>query len=280
MTWSAPKFDKHAFAGRKSRAVSATRTHSGWNTTGISFNDFGSMHVHRRAKVQERRLPTPKWAIRDEWLRELLVVYLEERFYVRPCLTLSLSERLDIARVAAENYAPKKRQLLEEWLEDYNRLSTNGRRDLTDDEAIDLFTSLKQINGQLPINADIARDYLSKKKLHDLEIQIQNIDTDIVLTERGHAEVIVAIVYLYYRLGWDSVTCAEQLGLKSPHVRQVLARLHATWTASLSHLFDSNEGEQDSSQNRTGDGSEGADSPSNDDPDQLPFFEDENPNSN
>lgn len=242
MTWTQPKFDKFAFAGRRAKAVSSTRTKDGWNSTGISFSDFGSMHVQRREKTQERRLPTPKWAVRNDWLSELLVVYLEERFYVRPNSSLTLIERLAVARAAAEFYAPYKRQLLENWLEDYHNLCINGRRDLTDEEAIAVFISLKAIDGQLPLDADVAREYLAKKKLHDLEIQIQNIDTDIVLTERGHAEVIAAIVYLYYRLGWDSVTCAEQLGLKSPHIRQVLARLHATWDASLSHLQQKSEG--------------------------------------
>lgn len=249
MSWAAPRFDKHAFAGRRSKAVSSS--------TGISFQDFGRMHVHRREKVQERRLPTPKWAIRDEWLRELLVTYLEERFYIHTVSGVTISDRLAYARATAEAYAPRKRQLLQEWLSDYNIISTNGRKDLSDDEAIAIFTSLKQIGGQLPLDADIAREYLAEKRLHDLEIQIQNIDTDIVLTERGHAEIIAAIVYLYYRLGWDSVTVAEQLGLKSPHVRQVLARLHATWTASLSHRFRQYEVGQDLQNPSGADGSKG-----------------------
>ncbi|VVB51625.1 Uncharacterised protein [uncultured archaeon] len=237
MTWHPPKFDKHAFAGKRSKAVSATKTRSGWDSTGISFGDLGSMHIARRERRQERRLPTPKWAVRNDWLQELIVAYLEERFYVKPNYLLTLIERLKVARAAAEYYCPQKRVLLEEWLEDYHSLCVYGRRDLTDEEAIKAFATLRCNKGQLPLNADIAREYLAQKKIHDLEIQIQNIDTDIVLTERGHAEVIAAIVYLYYRLGWDSVAVAEQLALKSPHVRQVLARLHATWNQTLSHLW-------------------------------------------
>jgi hypothetical protein len=216
------------------------------------------MHVARREKVQERRLPTPKWAIRDEWLRELLVTYLEERFYIHDTNCFDLSERLKIARAAAVAYEPRKRELLSAWLQDYHTISTKGRADLNDEDAIQTFASLKEIGGQLPMDADVARSYLSAKKLHDLEIQIQNIDTDIVLTERGHAEVIVAIVYLYYRLGWDSVTVAEQLGLKSPHVRQVLARLHATWTHTLSHRYKDESGVGSSLNPSSGNGPKGA----------------------
>lgn len=243
MTWSLPKFDAYQWAGRRTKAVSATKTRLGWDTSGLAFSDFQSMHIQRRAKVKERRLPTPKWAVRDDMLRELLVVHLEERFYIKPTAGFNLVERLAAARRMAEYYAPRKRELLAKWLKNYHTLCTKGREDLNDEQAIALFAELEE--GQLPLNADIARDYIADKNIHDLEIQIQNIDTDIVLTERGHAEVIVAIVYLYYRLGWDSVAVAEQLGLKSPHVRQVLARLHSTWLTRLSHIYVQSEGEKD-----------------------------------
>jgi hypothetical protein len=255
MTWSSPKFDKYAFAGRRTKAVSSTKTREGWDSTGISFADFGSMHVHHREKVQERRLPTPKWAVRDEWLRELLVVYLEERFYVDANPILTLNERLKVARAAAEYYLPKKQDWLREKLKQYNVLCLHGVQD-ADEKVIQDFADVN--DGQLPLTADIAREYLSTKKVHDLEIQIQNIDTDIVLTKRGHAEVIAAIVYLYYRLGWDSVTVAEQLGLKSPHVRQVLARLHSTWDASLSHLGKAQDAGQDHENPTSGEVPKGA----------------------
>lgn len=234
---SQPSFDHFAFeapqpgvkySGRGTRAVSAESR--------ISFQDYGRMHIQRRVRAQERRLPTPKWAVTDELLRILLVTYLEERFYCHPPAGADLSLRLAIARQAAINYAPRKRELLDSWLDDYYRISHTNFGEIDDEQVIELFISLKEVNGQLPINAEIARNYLTKKKLKNLEVQIQNLDTDLVLTSKGHAEMIAAIVYLYYRLGWDSVTVAEELGLKSPHVRQVLARLHGTWRQSLSHL--------------------------------------------
>ncbi len=228
MTWTPPTFDLHAFAGKRPRAVSAE--------TGLSFQDYGRMHLQRRAKVQERRLPTPDWAVRDEWLRILLVTYLEERFYCRRPEGADLATRLDLARRSALYYAPRKRELLDEWLDDYHTISKTRLADLSDEQILEVFLSLREVKGQLPIDVEVARNYMTSKKLRDLEIQIQNIDTDLVLTDKGHAEVIVAVVYLYYRLGWDSVTIAEELGLKSPHVRQVLARLHGTWRSSLSHL--------------------------------------------
>ncbi len=229
--WIEPHFDLHAFGGRRPRAVSAK--------TGIAFGDYQFMHVMRRARVQERRLPTPTWAVRDEWLRLLLVTYLEERFYCRPQPTLDLCFRLELAQQSALYYAPRKQELLNAWLDDYHTISHIRFTDLSDDEVMTAFLSLREVNGQLPIDVEIARNYMTGKKLRDLEIQIQNVDTDLVLTDKGHAEMIAAVVYLYYRLGWNSVTVAEELGLKSPHVRQILARLHSCWNDSLSHLDDS-----------------------------------------
>lgn len=270
-TWVEPHFDKWAFDGRRARAIAVDFGPHGTvrSSTGIAFGDFTQMHVQRHERVQDRRLPTPKWAVRDEYLRELVVTYLEERFYVRQMEAEPLLERLRVARNAAELYAPRKRELLDDWLEDYHTLATHGQLNLPDDEVIDTFTSLKHIGGQLPINAEIARAYLTRKKLRDLEIQIQNIDTDLVLTDRGHAEMIVAIVYLYYRLGWDSVTVAEQLQLKPPHVRQVLARLHSTWTKSLSQKFSGVAGDGKDARSNP----QGLDSSTGEAPAPVPFDE-------
>lgn len=228
-----PKFDKYQFGGRRAKPASAD--------SGLAFYDFGRMHVQRRERTAERRLETPKWAVNDLWLRELLVVYLEQRFYVTPKPRSSYIRRLKIAGRAAKRYAPRKRADLREWIQDYKIVSEQGFDTMSDDEALDKAASLKENAGQYFITADIARACLKKKKLHDLDIQIQNVDTDLVLTERGHAQMIAGIVYYFYRLGWDSVGVAEQLGLKPPHIRQVLFRLQATWDDSLAAKYQRKE---------------------------------------
>jgi hypothetical protein len=235
MNWVEPRYDKHQFAGKRTKAVSARKTKTGWDTTGIAFGDFQNMHVARRENVQERRLCTPKWAVRDEWLRELLVVYLEERFYVRGSQLLTLGERLQRARDAAIADAPKKREHVHRMVHDQAVLARTRNADMTDEKAYQTWAEMH--DGQQTFDPSYAREWIAKKRLYDLDIQIQNLDTDLCLTARGHAEVIASIVYLYYRLGWDSVAVAEQLQLKPPHVRQVLARLHATWTDSLACRF-------------------------------------------
>lgn len=235
MNWVEPRYDRHQFAGKRTKAVSARKTKTGWDTTGIAFGDFQSMHVQRRENVQERRLATPKWAVRDEWLRELLVVYLEERFYVRGTQLLTLAERLKRARDAAVADAPTKRQHMHRMIHEQVVLARTRNADMTDEVANQTWADMH--GGQQTFDPSYAREWIAKKRLYDLDIQIQNLDTDLCLTQRGHAEVIAAIVYLYYRLGWDSVAVAEHLALKPPHVRQVLARLHATWADALATKF-------------------------------------------
>jgi hypothetical protein len=48
----------------------------------------------------------------------------------------------------------------------------------------------------------------------------------ISLVFRGLPAIMSAVVYCYYRLGWDSTTIAEEFGIKPPHVRIVLYRLN------------------------------------------------------
>src|ERR1700687_1892845 len=74
----APSFDKHAFAMRRVHAVS--------KESELSFNDFSRMHVQRREKERNRRLPTPEWAMSDAGIREVVLKRLEHRFYLgEPC---------------------------------------------------------------------------------------------------------------------------------------------------------------------------------------------------
>src|SRR2546426_1186872 len=53
------------------------------------------------------------------------------------------------------------------------------------------------------------------------------------LTARTKSYYGAALVYLYWRLGFTSVDCADVLRLKPPHVRQLLLRLSLTWERYL-----------------------------------------------
>jgi hypothetical protein len=61
-----------------------------------------------------------------------------------------------------------------------------------------------------------------------LAIQIENLDTQIRLANDIAAKVL-GVVYLYYRCALTSAQVGLELGLKPPHVRQILWRLAKCW---------------------------------------------------
>jgi hypothetical protein len=73
-----------------------------------------------------------------------------------------------------------------------------------------------------------ARFEAEKKRRRELEIEIEGIDTYLRYTTTGGADVIAAVVYLYFRAAIDSVGVGTELGLKPPHVRQTIWRLYQT----------------------------------------------------
>lgn len=158
----------------------------------IAFSDYERMHTARRKVQRGRRLDAPSWATNDKELREVVLRYCERRFYLR----------------------------LGNKLNEVNPL-TNEQR-------------LAQIRDKELKWAERCREnllgLLARKKAEPnntrLDIDIQNADSQILIARRGVAAIAVAIVYLYYRLGWDSPEIAQELGIKPPLVRQTLARLH------------------------------------------------------
>ena len=169
----------------------AERTHDRPSAeAGVDFSDYSrSMHTRRMKISHGGRKPAP-WAFCDSTLRELLLTYLEHRFYTRPAPGDDLDTRLEKIEAAAKaQYAPTAARLQ------------------------------KYVRAYSDRNADA--------------VQLQNHDTRLVMTQRGHAEIIAALVYLYYRVGFTSSDCADALGLKPPHYRQMLARLASMYERFL-----------------------------------------------
>jgi len=131
----------------------------------------------------------PSWAVRDVELRNVILKFCERRFYLRKDPAVITDEqRLQRIRQTELKYAASYHIKLRGLLERYK----------TEPE----------------------------EKRSKLEIQIGNLDSQILMARRGNASVAAAVVYNYFRMGWDSVTVAQELGIKPPHIRQLLARLH------------------------------------------------------
>ncbi len=191
--WSVPSFDRFAFEGKRARAVS--------RDTGISFADFGRMRIDKRERKTLRRLPDPDFASDLSKLRRLVLAVCEQGLYIshhyRPFdESRPIDERIaEINRVAAARL-PAHREALDRLLARHDEARNAGA---------------------------------TKDQLRRLEIQIQNLDTRILILPRIVA-VVNAILYRYFFLRWTSVqTCIDLPGIKPLAVRQLCRRARITW---------------------------------------------------
>lgn len=170
----------------------------------IAFSDYARMSMHRRKQVYDRRLRCPIWALDDRFLRKLLVLFLEARAGIHNP-NLDLVTRRDIAE-------RRLKERLPEW---------NARVD--------------RLNHQY---VDAQHKHASKERLQGLEIEIENLDTLIRMTQKSPLGFVAAIVVHYYRLGKNSVEVGEEIGCKPPHVRVILWRLHQLWNKTFGFEFN------------------------------------------
>ncbi|MGH9737329.1 MAG: hypothetical protein ACRD4X_01925 [Candidatus Acidiferrales bacterium] len=184
-----PYFPEYAFH-RKTRAVS--------QETRIAWADYGRMHIGGKSQRNGKRDASPAWAFDDTVLRELITLFCERRVFLRWGASYAAPpgtshvERLRFAQAKEMERLAIKRQWLDRMIDEHHRATHNGE---------------------------------SAKRIADLEREIQNLDSDLVLTQRGIPTVVVGIVYYYFRLGMNSVEVAEQLQLRPPHVRIIVYRL-------------------------------------------------------
>jgi len=224
---------------RSGMPVSARKITGGWLTNGIDFNDFGRMQVQSRSGAS-RKLPVPNWAVNDRLLRDLIVTFMEERAGWRKESRgpkggeLTLKERLSKATgVITGDQRPRLSAMLDERCMKYVKMRRRGMDPGMTDEEINQSLMQRFMPGFEPE----ARHVKTSKKLRALEIEIESIDTYLRITANGGADVIAGVVYLYYRMGMDSVNVGAVLGLKPPHCRQILYRLHRTWERRLSAKY-------------------------------------------
>ncbi len=187
-----PHFDPYQFYKSYARPVSAL--------TRLDWTDFlDGMHVHTHKQSHDRRLPTPEWALRDDFLREVLVRFLEKRAWCNAAQkgnrSLPLAQRIQNAQKAIAAQREKKTAALKRLCKEYAAL--------------------------LGKNGDGAA------RRWQLDIQIEALDTFLGTTVRdGGLALTAAVVVLYYRVGFDSVGVGTVLNLKPNHVRQLLYRLN------------------------------------------------------
>lgn len=194
MAASQLRFDRYQF-NRGPRPVS--------QETCIDYADYkNELHLEKgRSVFAGRRLETPGWARNDRQLLAVVVRFMEVRcLSARRLPTGTMEERLQ--RAIKRQIASKPRMI----------------------ETLD----------------GMAKRYVAKKNagkdsasLKRLAVQIENLDTRIRFLGKDHL-LALGVVYHYYRCGSDSVATGAALGIKSPHVRQILSRLN--WAAAHPHF--------------------------------------------
>jgi hypothetical protein len=170
---------------------SGKRSHAVSADTGISFQDFDRMHITHRAPAVARRQPIPDYALNDSLLRNTVLTLAERRLYIEAQSGASDADRFAAIERAAKFRMKAREQHVDSRLDAYKKAVDEGA---------------------------------SAKRLRELRIQAQNADSR-YLFDRRPVELLLNVAYLSYRLGMDSVSVAENLGIHPPAVRTLLFRL-------------------------------------------------------
>ena len=208
---------------------------NGWaaDTDGITIIGGTLPRSARTHAAADRRLPTPLWALNDEMLRELIVVYMEERARLYGPQKGTLLERLARARQAVINQRPRLLERMDKLCKEYVEKKRTGLDPhITDEEY-----NQRQKFPALPGFEAEPRFHDLKVRLRGLEIEIERIDTYLRYTANGGADILAAMVYLYYRMGIDSVGVGAALGLKPPHIRIMLYLMAEKWNKKLAKKY-------------------------------------------
>jgi hypothetical protein len=187
-------FDTHQFAGRGMHPVHADFDGHDFNSHGISFQDYGSMHVEKHKLNSGRQAGAPDWVFNDSKLRAVIVGCIEARAYAG-------------------------------HLKNYKLTGTDADR---------LARALRRIAAAKPdLEARIdklCRAFLDAKYSgraadeKELTQKVEEVDTQLRMMDNP-AKYYAGVAYHYWRCGLNSVETGQQLHIKPPHVRCLLWRM-------------------------------------------------------
>ncbi len=170
-----------------------------WEAPGLIHADLLGSQTTERVNNSFRE-SSPSWTLNDKPLRAVLVRYVESRAgFVKPNIGSEV-ERMQRAQAKLQQLRPEKEAVLTRLARIYVRMKNSG--------------------------AD-------KSALQQHAIQIENLDTQLLITEKIAAKALM-IVNLYYRVGMNSVEVGQEVNLKPPHIRIILFRLRTiAWKLGL-----------------------------------------------
>lgn len=162
-------------------------------SSNIAFEDYARMSTQTHKLNKGRRYEAPAWALNDDSTRAVLTRYMESRANFRYAQEGTDAERLERARLQLQKQRPELVARIDRLCAALVAAKRDGLHD--------------------------AAAAISQK--------VEETDTQILVLEDIHKRV-VGIIYLYWRVGYNSVEVGQQLGLKPPHVRGLLTRLLIT----------------------------------------------------
>lgn len=203
-------FDPWQFAANFQKPVSARYVANDWETPGLSYDDFsrmgiGTMGLNLRGKNKAR----PAWARNDKQTREVIVRFMEKRAF------MGRNRYKQGPGTQAERMARAE------------KLITKNRAPLIAivDRLCSEYVALKQSGGDI-------------KRLRELEILIQNVDTQLCMQTRT-AAIVAGVIFYYLRLGLDCVDVSQRIHIQPPHVRMIAYRLCKIGAALESEISSS-----------------------------------------
>src|SRR5579883_1598202 len=167
-----------------------------WSSPGLSYEDYERMYTHTRKLDSGRRYATPAWALNDLALREIITRYVEARVSSRNRQTIAAVGNLNARLEAAQKLLAQRRPMLIATLDGLSKT----------------YVAIK--NSQQPYAA----------RLRSLQVEIENLDTQLIVNDSLAAK-LAGVIHLYFRMGFNSVATADELGLKPPHVRQMCYKM-------------------------------------------------------
>jgi len=194
--YTKPKFDECQFADMGIQPVSVRYMGlDRWDTPGLGFGDFASMHRQSKVQFHGRDINAPSFALNVPEMKLLLARYFERRAGWRIPKVGTPEWRLKQALRKIKKDIPAKRKLLHKLNEQYITLQRQGA---------------------------------APKAIRELENNVRTLDGEILMAQRGLAPV-VALIYFHFRLGFNSPQTAAELGIRPQAVRQTAYRLTHLW---------------------------------------------------
>lgn len=175
-----------------------------FDSTGLAFEDYTRMSTVRRKLNTNRRYSAPPWAFNDDKVAKIIVSFIESRAAMGK---------------------------LRKWKRDGSNTERLARaQEELNRRQPDLVSTLDKLTARYMAAMQVMDD----EDLAPIGRKVEEVDTQLFTLDKV-PQLLAGVVYFYWRMGLDSVETGRQIGLKPPHVRQML---HKLWHIAAALGYD------------------------------------------